>query len=282
VTSRIGLVGFGKAEDVQDLGPIDAAMVRAKETGVGAFNLIGCSSCAYLPVMNLQNPEGQISLQRLLDSHTPQTDPSKPQAQLCYDLARHALQCDEEASATYLTSVWQNSPADGSIPEKAILVGVMLSQPLSRGDVHIASSNPTDAPIIDPKYFGNQIDLEIYARHVQYLETIAASEPFRSEISKIPGAREPAFYFKDLEVAKEYVRRTITSMWHPCGTCSMLPREKGGVVDRRLVVFGTKNLRVVDASMMPLIPRANPQATIYAVAERAADLIKEDHGLVIE
>ena len=57
----------------------------------------------------------------------------------------------------------------------------------------------------------------------------------------------------------------------------MLPKEKGGVVDERLRVYGTKKLRIIDASVMPLIPRANIQSSVYAVAERAADLIKEDY-----
>lgn len=80
-------------------------------------------------------------------------------------------------------------------------------------------------------------------------------------------------------MAKEYVRRTATSMWYPTNTCLMLPRAKGGVVDDRLRVYGTRNVRVVDASMMPLVPRANTQATVYAVAEKAADIIKADNGL---
>jgi choline dehydrogenase-like flavoprotein len=278
--SRIGLVRFGTAEDAKNLDPIDAAMARIKRTGAGPFKLIGCPSYAYLPVMNLIDSEGQATLESLLDSNAPQgVDPSHPQAQLYYDLARHSLEHKEEASAAYLTSMWQNQPTDDTPPERAVLVGVMLSQPLSRGTVHIASSSPTSMPLIDPKYFSNALDLEIYARQVQYLETIASSEPFHGELLKLTGAREPAFYLQDLEVAKEYVRRTVNSMWHPCGTCAMLPREKGGVVDERLVVYGTANLRVVDASVMPLIPRANPQATVYAVAERVADLIKEDHGL---
>jgi choline dehydrogenase-like flavoprotein len=278
VVSRIGLVGFGKAEDAQDLEPIDATMARTERTGAGSFHLIGCPSYAYLPVMNLLNSEGEATLKSLLDSNAPQgPDQCNPQSQLYYDLARYSLESKEESSAAYLTSVFQNTPTD----ERVVLVGVMLSQPLSRGNVHITSSTPTCAPLIDPKFFSNPLDLEIYARQVQYLETIASSEPFRSELLKLPGGREPAFYLKDLEVAKEYVRRTMTSMWHPSSTCSMLPRKKGGVVDGRLVVFGTTNLRVVDASVMPLIPRANPQATVYAVAERAADLIKGDHGLVV-
>ncbi|KAF7503663.1 hypothetical protein GJ744_003392 [Endocarpon pusillum] len=57
----------------------------------------------------------------------------------------------------------------------------------------------------------------------------------------------------------------------------MLPKDKGGVVDDRIWVYGTRGLRVVDASVMPTIPRANTQPAVYAVAEWAADLIKEDH-----
>ncbi len=62
--------------------------------------------------------------------------------------------------------------------------------------------------------------------------------------------------------------------YHPIGTASMLPRDKGGVVDASLRVYGTKNLRVVDASIMPLHIAAHIQATIYGVAEYAAQIIK--------
>ena len=65
------------------------------------------------------------------------------------------------------------------------------------------------------------------------------------------------------------------------GTCSIMPKENGGVVDTRLIVYGTSNLRIVDASIVPLTPRANTQSTVYAVAERAADLIKVNNGLIV-
>jgi choline dehydrogenase-like flavoprotein len=54
----------------------------------------------------------------------------------------------------------------------------------------------------------------------------------------------------------------------------MLPREKGGVVDSKLKVYGVNGLRIVDSSVMPIAARGNPQTTVYAVAERAADLLK--------
>ncbi len=80
---------------------------------------------------------------------------------------------------------------------------------------------------------------------------------------------------EEIEVAKDYVRRAGLGARHPTGSCSMMPREKGGVVDANLRVYGCRNLRVCDASIIPITPRANPQASVYAVAERAADLLKQ-------
>ncbi|KAK3347231.1 glucose-methanol-choline oxidoreductase [Lasiosphaeria hispida] len=64
------------------------------------------------------------------------------------------------------------------------------------------------------------------------------------------------------------------SLAHPAGTCAMMPEGDGGCVSHKLRVYGVSGLRVVDASVLPLIPGAALQATVYAVAEKAADLIK--------
>ena len=66
----------------------------------------------------------------------------------------------------------------------------------------------------------------------------------------------------------------LTTVHHTSSTCSMLPQDKGGVVDPELRVYGTRGLRVVDLSVVPLIPSAHTQSVVYAVAERAADIIK--------
>ncbi|KAI1322958.1 putative GMC oxidoreductase [Xylariaceae sp. FL0255] len=165
-------------------------------------------------------------------------------------------------------------------PGNFVSLGVSLQQPLSRGTSHISSTDPSVPPIIDPRYLSHPLDIELYARHLMGLEVLATTAPL-SNFLKTGGRRaQPGEPRVDtLESAKAYLQQTILSSNHPVGTCAMLPRDMGGVVDERLRVYGAKGLRVVDSSIMPLSPCANIQTTVYTVAEKAADLIKEDHGL---
>lgn len=157
-------------------------------------------------------------------------------------------------------------------PQVAVMA--ILSHPLGRGHVHIRSGSVVDPPALDPRYLAHPLDLEILARSVQFTERIVSTPPFADALT---GSRYPSFPGADvsLDRAKEIVRQVAFSCYHPAGTCGMRPRDQGGVVDARLVVHGTTNLRVVDASVFPLMPSGNIQATVYAVAERAADFIKE-------
>lgn len=86
--------------------------------------------------------------------------------------------------------------------------------------------------------------------------------------------RPDSFHIGDLEGEKKYVLDTATYSYHACGTAAMLPRHKGGVVDAKLRVYGMYNLRIADTSIFPLIPRGNIMSSVYAVAEKAADIIK--------
>lgn len=88
----------------------------------------------------------------------------------------------------------------------------------------------------------------------------------------VPGAQ----YQTDDEIFEASIKATSLepSYAHPSGSCALMPEELGGCVDSQLEVYGVGNLRVVDASIIPLIPAAHLQATMYAVAEKAADIIK--------
>ncbi|KAG7143019.1 GMC oxidoreductase family protein Mala s like [Verticillium longisporum] len=112
------------------------------------------------------------------------------------------------------------------------------------------------------------------SRHLQFLETIVASKPLVDYLKRNgkrnPGATHP---LTDIESARDYIKRTAVGANHPVGTCSMMPRELGGVVDSNLRVYGCSNLRICDASIIPILPRANLQATVYGVAEHATGII---------
>ncbi|KAI0942663.1 hypothetical protein AcW1_003229 [Taiwanofungus camphoratus] len=75
----------------------------------------------------------------------------------------------------------------------------------------------------------------------------------------------------------EYIRSGSAGGDHPIGTAAMAPLEYGGVVDSTLKVYGTSNLRVVDASIFPLHIAAHTQSTVYAIAEKAAEMIKQSN-----
>lgn len=104
-----------------------------------------------------------------------------------------------------------------------------------------------------------------------------ARTPLLSDHLKDGGkAYQEGFYELNDENVEAFVRNSFSSEYHPIGTCAMGPRAERGVVDEKLRVHGTTNLRVVDASVFPLQVRGNLASLVYAVTERAADFVKKD------
>jgi len=145
------------------------------------------------------------------------------------------------------------------------------NQPFSRGSIHIKSGNPLEHPVIDPHYFEEEYDIRCFAESLKFTRRIAQQEPFKSIFKEevFPG---PSVQTDEeiIEVLKENFQSTM----HTVGSCSMLPREDGGVVDNKLKVYGTTNIRVMDVSIIPLQLEAHPQATAYAIGELGADIIR--------
>ncbi|KAJ6479416.1 hypothetical protein C8R47DRAFT_1218976 [Mycena vitilis] len=147
-----------------------------------------------------------------------------------------------------------------------------LIHPFSSGSVHITSTDPLAAPLIDYNVLDNQVDLDLFVRAIKFARKLVATpslSPILSEI--VPGTEVQT----DEEIT-DYIRGAVETVFHPIGTAAMLPRNKGGVVDPALRVYGTANLRVCDASIIPLQLSAHTQATVYAIAEKAADIIKRE------
>nr|VWP00800.1 Adenylate cyclase AcyA [Ganoderma boninense] len=149
-----------------------------------------------------------------------------------------------------------------------ITLNVGHMHPFSRGSVHINTTNPLAAPAIDPKYADKNIDLQIVLEGTKFVRTVTETEPLAS---LIVAPRLPVFNTTQPTDADwlQYITANLSSIYHPVGTAAMLPQELGGVVDpKTLKVYGTSNLRVIDASVFPMLVSAHPQVTVYAIAER--------------
>lgn len=152
----------------------------------------------------------------------------------------------------------------------SILPGVV--RPVSRGWVRLADADPRTPPLVNPNYFGDSSDLVRMVQAVKLSREIFATSAFASTLKGelLPGPDVRT----DAEIAA-FVRARADSYHHQAGSCR-IGTDDLAVVDPRLRVHGVEGLRVADASVMPAVPSGNCHTAIVAVAERAADLVKED------
>jgi choline dehydrogenase-like flavoprotein len=141
---------------------------------------------------------------------------------------------------------------------------VATMRPLSRGTLRLASSQPFTPPLIDPRYGSNPIDIQVLQRAIAFNKRIIATD---SMAQLAPVQMFPPADASNDEVV-QWIRSKGQTEYHPSGTAAMMPLRLGGVVDPELLVYGTGNLRVVDASVMPMVPAAHLQAVVYGVAEK--------------
>jgi len=154
-------------------------------------------------------------------------------------------------------------------------VVVCLEKPLARGSITINPSNPQGPPKVFYNALSNPVDKSVLASGVRYVRTVFK----RPEVKKFsitetsPGAQ----YTGDDEIINRQTELGSTSptLAHPSGSCAMMPEKYGGCVSDKLEFYGVDKLSIVDASILPLVPTQHLQSTMYAVGEKAADLIKK-------
>ena len=162
-----------------------------------------------------------------------------------------------------------------------------LMRPFSRGTTHITSTSIHNDPAVNPNWMAHPLDVEILLLALRFNHDILSTpsmqllQPaflpsFLNSSSPYGAGPGPGTIPFDISrsAALSLLHAGVGTEFHYSGTCAMLPRELGGVVDPELRVYGTANLRVVDTSVFPVVPGAHLQSVAYAVAERAADLIK--------
>jgi choline dehydrogenase-like flavoprotein len=149
-------------------------------------------------------------------------------------------------------------------PQNGIVVDL---HPLSRGSVNIDARDPFGRePVVDYRALSNEVDVDVMTDIIRYTR-----EYYNNTVNARHGPREmsPGARIQSDEQLAGYLADTLSpTEYHPAGTCAMMPRELGGVVDQELRVYGVERLRVVDASIMSTLPGGNTCQTVYAVAEK--------------
>ncbi|MGH8198803.1 MAG: GMC family oxidoreductase [Steroidobacteraceae bacterium] len=160
-------------------------------------------------------------------------------------------------------------------PFPGFLMSFNTCRPTSRGSVHVRSADPLASPAIVPNTLSTPEDIADVYEGARMLRRLSGAKPLAAviEAELLPGERVRS----DAQVLEDF-RHRAGSVFHPCSTCAMGPDPTRSVVDPRLRVHGVANLRVVDASVFPSVTSGNINAPTLMLAEKAADLIREDAG----
>lgn len=162
-----------------------------------------------------------------------------------------------------------------------ISIWTTLVAPKSRGWVKLNKTDPIwSQPIINPNFFSDPQDLEALVEGLNYTKAFTRTRSFRNSGFTVTTTPAPAcheFLNNDVAYYECLAKKYYISVYHPVGTCRMGPEyDPDAVVDSRLRIYGIPGLRVIDASIMPSVPRGNTNAPSIMIGEKGSDMIKED------
>lgn len=176
-----------------------------------------------------------------------------------------------------MSHVFDSSGKIAPDPTPRITGGVAYVRPKSRGRLLLKSVDPRQAPAMFANYLTVESDEEALLAGVKLVRRIFQTEPIKSRILVEDAPGDACKTDSDL---RGYLHKAANTFCHPSGTCKM-GQDAMAVVDERLRVRAIESLRVIDASIMPALPSAGPAPAVFMIAEKGADLIKEDRSASI-
>ena len=151
---------------------------------------------------------------------------------------------------------------------------ICFTRPKSRGDVRLVAHDGGTRLAIQPNYLDQDEDVQGMLRGVKILRRILNTEPFADYLE---GEHGPAAKANTDEEIIQHIRNSAATIYHPVGTCKM-GNDEMAVVDDRLRVRGLSDLRIADASIMPVVTSGNTNAPAMMVGEKCADMILSERN----
>ncbi|XP_027235872.2 oxygen-dependent choline dehydrogenase [Penaeus vannamei] len=211
-------------------------------------------------------------------------DPQWPDVQ--YLLSSSTLATDKgifSPSSLGLDPVRYRSYFEDVLGEEGFSLQLNLMRPSSRGSVALRSRDPRDYPHIDSNFLSHPDDLRILVNGIKFALAIGNTTSMKTWLGArfhdkhLPGCED--IYYGTDDYWGCYVQHMASSYLHPAGTCKMGPEDDPlSVVDSRLRLRGVSGVRIVDASIMPVIVSGNMNAPVIMIGEKSADMIKDDWG----
>ncbi|KIM23455.1 GMC oxidoreductase [Serendipita vermifera MAFF 305830] len=270
ISTVISLPTVGKNLQEQTMSALGANSNGFDWGGRGPSGVI-----AYPNLYQVFGTNGNATAQRIRDNLATWADSQKGSA-----ASKAALQTIFGVQADLIIN--KNAPVveifyDTGYPN-AIGVDMWQLLPFSRGTVKITTSDAFTKPEIKVNYFSVDLDLDVQVASAKMVRKLFKTAPLSTlstgeshpGFSRVPDGTDGG---SDANW-KGWIWDTFNPVHHPVATCAMMRRDLGGVVNGRLKLYGAANVRIVDASIMPTQISAHLSSTLYAIAEKAADMIK--------
>lgn len=221
----------------------------------------GCEVIAFYDLKNPGDPDGHPDLELLFQGGSIVSDPL---------LRKNFGIRDQLYDQIY-------KPIEG---EESWMVWPMLLLPKSKGRIILRDANPRSKPLIFSNYLTHPDDVKVLVEGVQKVLELVEMPSFKkmgTRLHTLPIPECEPYGYGTYNYWECQARHLTFTIYHYCGTAKMGPRwDKTAVVDPRLRVYGINRLRVIDASIMPMIPSAHTNTPTYMIAEKGADMIKQD------